>query len=331
MTDTPEGPDRLDLQADADQCPMRVDAYLAENLPEFSRSRLAAVIKAGQVWVDGERCKPSLKLQGGEAISLIPPEPDEIIPEPEDIPLEVLYEDDDILVINKAAGMVVHPGAGVREGTLVNALLHHCDHLSRIGGAFRPGIVHRLDRLTSGCLAVAKTDAAHRSLTAQLATRRMGRIYLAWASGVVTERSGLVDAPIGRSSRERTRMAVVRGGRPAITHWQVEAWGPGVTRLLCRLETGRTHQIRVHCEYMGFPIIGDGDYGFDPQKAKLRVPPGHPAIIQAIAKCQRQMLHAWRLHLTHPSTGKELEVEAPLPEDFRQFDQAVAPYATFAS
>jgi 23S rRNA pseudouridine1911/1915/1917 synthase len=302
-----------------------LDVYLAQTLEEGpSRSRVQRLIRDGRVRVEGEPAKPSRDLTGGESIVVEMPSPAETEPLPESIPLDILYEDDDLLVVNKPAGMVVHPGAGVDSGTLVNAALHHCVRLSTVGGPRRPGIVHRLDRLTTGCICVAKTDLAHQGLAAQLLDRTMSRVYLAWAVGEMQGREGRIDAPIGRSPRNPTRMAVVRhAGRPAATRWEVLARAPGLTRLRCRLETGRTHQIRVHLAHVNHPVVGDADYGLSLKEIKMRIPAGHPAVLQAAARCERQMLHAHQLRFIHPRTGRAMEFEAPLPEDFRAFEAAL--------
>ncbi|MBN1865898.1 RluA family pseudouridine synthase [Candidatus Sumerlaeota bacterium] len=323
--ETPAPPTLL-LNVSSSDAPCRIDVYLTENLEEdLTRSRVQRLIRDGLVLVDGAAVKPGHAVRGGERIEISLPPTAEPAPEPEAIPLDILYEDDAIVVLNKEPGIVLHPGAGARSGTLVNALLHHCrGSLSGIGGTARPGIVHRLDRLTSGCLCVAKTDAAHRGLAAQLADRTMRRSYLAWVVGEMPEREGRIDAPIGRSRRDRTQMAVVhRGGRPAATRWEVLARAPGLTRLLCRLETGRTHQIRVHLAHIGFPVVGDPEYGLSKRDARMRIPPGHPTLIQALARVDRQLLHAWRLELIHPTTGEPMQFEAPLPDDFGSFDAAV--------
>jgi 23S rRNA pseudouridine1911/1915/1917 synthase len=318
-------PDHLQLEADPEECPARLDVYLADALPDFSRTRLQRLIRSGEVAVAGTPAKQSLVLVGGETIVLRVPPPAEALPAAEDIPLDVLHEDADLLVINKPAGTVVHPGAGVSSGTLVNALLHHCGSLSTVGGVSRPGIVHRLDRLTSGCIAVAKTDAAHRALSAQLADHSMGRTYLAWVVGEMPETEGRIEAAIGRSPRQRTRMAVMpRTGRDAATRWRVVGRGPGLSRLECVLETGRTHQIRVHLAHVHHPVVGDPEYGLSPREEKMRIPAGNPSIIQALSRCERQMLHAWRLRLVHPRTGATMEFEAPLPDDFAALDRALA-------
>lgn len=314
----------LTFVADPEWCPARLDVLLTEQESAWSRSQVQKWIKAGKVRVNGEPCKARLLLQGGETVEVETPEQREWRLEPEAMALDILHEDEDLLVVNKPAGLVVHPGAGQPSGTLVNGLLAHTDRLSRAGGADRPGIVHRLDRLTSGCIAIARTDSAYRSLTAQLADHSMGRIYRAWVNGQVPEKSGTLEADIGRSSRNRTQMAVCRrGGRRAVTHWEVTHWAPGFTQLLCHLETGRTHQIRVHLAWLGHPVAGDPEYGLSYMDGKQKIPPGHPGIVQAYSRLKRQMLHAFQLNLSHPRTGEAMTFEAPVPEDMANFEQAL--------
>ncbi len=256
-------------------------------------------MRDGHVLMNGEAQLRSCKLRGGEQIILsIPPA---IASEnlPEDIALEILHEDSDLIVVNKPPGLVVHPAPGHAGGTLVNALLHHCGALSVIGGVERPGIVHRLDRETSGCLVAAKSDAAHQSLAAQFATRGVSKIYLALAAGRFRAKKGTVAAAIGRHPVYRKKMAVLGKGkaRDAVTDWRVLSELPSGTLLECTLHTGRTHQIRVHLKHLGHPLLGDEVYG---KRA------GFP----------RQMLHAWKLGFSHPSTGKRLDFTAPIPPDF---------------
>lgn len=279
---------------------LRLDRFLAERAGlGLSRSRVQQLIRAGRVHVDGRPARASQPVRPGSTIAVELPPPEPVAAEPEAIPLDVVYEDEDLLVVNKPRGMVVHPAPGHRTGTLVNALLHHCRDLTGIGGALRPGIVHRLDRDTTGLLVVAKGEMAYRSLAAQLRRREVERRYLALVHGVPPP-EGTVDAPIGRDPRRRTRMAVVPGGRPARTHFRVrEAFGDAFALLEVRLETGRTHQIRVHLSAIGHPVVGDPVYG------PRRRWPGLGG----------QALHAYRLEFTHPRTGQRMAFEVPPPPD----------------
>ena len=244
----------------------------------------------------------NLRVQPGQVLEVTLPEPEEPEARPQNIPLDVVYEDQDVIVVNKPTGMVVHPAPGHPDGTLVNALLYHCgESLSGVGGQKRPGIVHRIDRDTSGLIIAAKNDTAHLALAAQLADHTLARTYECLAVGNFREDSGTVDAPIGRHPVDRKRMAVVRqGGREAVTHWEVIARYPGVTHLRCRLETGRTHQIRVHLAYIGHPILGDTVYG----------------VKKPVAGLTGQCLHAVGLRFIHPRTGEPVELTCPLPEEF---------------
>ena len=279
----------------------RLDACLARMADGVTRSAAARAIAEGRVLVNGRAAGKSLKLSGGEQIEFTPEEPAPISAAPQDIPLDVVYEDGDVIVVNKPSGLVVHPAPGHPDGTLVNALLHHCgSSLSGVGGALRPGIVHRIDRDTSGLIIAAKNDMAHQSLAAQLADHTLARTYECIVTGNLREDSGTVDAPIARDSRDRKRMAVVSGGRRAVTHWEVIARYPGYTHIRCQLETGRTHQIRVHMAYLGHPILGDTVYG-----AKKPVP-----------GLTGQCLHAVALRFLHPRTGEEVSLSCPLPEEF---------------
>ncbi len=274
-------------------------------MAELSRARIQALIKEGLVTVNGGAAKASLRLRVGEEIRITVPEPRPAVSEPQDLPLEILYEDEILIVLNKAAGMVVHPAAGNWDGTIVNALLHHCQALSGVGGESRPGIVHRLDKDTSGCLVAAKSDAAHRSLSRQFAGREIQKIYLALAKGRFSRKSGSIEAAIARHPVQRQKMAVTDGshGRAAHTSWRVlrelpPIAGGGIPTLVeCTLHTGRTHQIRVHLQHLGHPLFGDAVYG-------SRGP--YP----------RQMLHAWKLGFTHPESGRPLHFIAPIPADF---------------
>ena len=294
--------DTRTLTATTESAGTRLDAFLAARLPDLTRSAAARLIEGGLVTVDGKPAGKSARLTGGETVSVTLPQAEEPEARPQDIPLEVVYEDADVIVVNKPVGMVVHPAPGHPDGTLVNALLHHCaGSLSGIGGQLRPGIVHRIDRDTSGLIIAAKNDAAHACLAAQLADHTLARTYECLAVGNFNEDSGTVDAPIGRHRTDRKKMAVVPDGRRAVTHWEVIARYQGVTHLRCRLETGRNHQIRVHLAYIGHPILGDTVYG-----AKKPVP-----------GLTGQCLHAVGLRFIHPRTGEMVELHCPLPEEFR--------------
>ncbi len=284
----------------------RLDRFLADALAHLSRARVQALIREGHVRLNHRPAKPSESVRPADVVSWEEPPPAETALVPEAMDLPMLYEDDDLLVINKPAGLVTHPAPGNEAGTLVNALLAHCPTLSGIGGERRPGIVHRLDKDTTGCLVVAKNDLAHRALAAQFAGRTTRKTYLALVRGVPVPASGTIDAPVGRHPVHRKKMAVVAlpRGRSARTDYRVRQrlrTDAGPTSLVeCRLHTGRTHQLRVHLKHLGHPILGDVLYG------GLRPP-------------ARQMLHAWKLAFQHPRTGQEREFQAPLPADFLAF------------
>jgi 23S rRNA pseudouridine1911/1915/1917 synthase len=288
----------------------RLDQALAALFPDYSRSRLQGWIRAGEVRVDGRELRPRDKVEGGEEIVLSATLEDETRAEAEAIRLAILHEDADVLVLDKPAGLVVHPGAGNPAGTLVNALLHHRPDLRVLP---RAGIVHRLDKDTSGVMVVACTPAAHASLVRQLEERSVRREYEAVCVGVMTG-GGTVDAPIGRHPVDRVRMAIREGGREAVTHYRVLARFRGHTHVLCKLETGRTHQIRVHLASIRFPIVGDPVYG-----GRLALPKGAgAALIEALRGFRRQALHAARLEFEHPASGEPVRFEAPLPADLAQ-------------
>ena len=296
------------LRASEENKNQRLDAFLASSLDGLTRSQATRLIESGEVAVNGRAVSKSYKLAGGEDIAVTLPEPEPVEAVPQDIPLDVVYEDADVIVVNKPSGMVVHPAPGHPDGTLVNALLYHCaGTLSGIGGALRPGIVHRIDRDTSGLIIAAKNDAAHQYLSAQLADHTLARTYECIVVGALREDRGTVDAPIARHPTDRKRMAVVAGGREAVTHWEVIARYPGYTHVRCRLETGRTHQIRVHMAYIGHPILGDTVYG-----AKKEVP-----------GLTGQCLHAVGLRFLHPRTHEVVELSCPLPDEFTRMLQKI--------
>lgn len=294
--------------------PGRLDAVLAAALPDLSRARLAGLIRDGHVRVNGAPVvKPADKVRRGAVIDLElpPPEPSGAVPQ--DLPVRVVYEDADVVVVDKPAGMVVHPGAGHADGTLVNALLHQIGDLSGIGGVLRPGIVHRLDRGTSGLLVVAKHDAAHHVLADQFADRTAGRTYLALVFGGPPRDEGTIDAPIGRHRTHRVRFSSVNRdgpGKPAVTDWAVVGRGDGVTLVRCSLRTGRTHQIRVHLTDAGWPLVGDPLY----RKRGTKLPDGLVGLVDPEA--DRPLLHAWKLRFTHPRSGEPIDLATPLPDDF---------------
>ncbi len=300
-----------ELVTDAASSGERLDAWLARQLPALSRSRLQALIDDGHVLLDEARARPSARLRAGQAVRVDVPPPGPAEPQPEDIPIAVLYEDAHLLVLNKPAGLVVHPGAGTSRGTLVNALLRHVHDLSGVGGVLRPGIVHRLDRGTSGLLVVAKDDETHRSLARQFAGRTVEKEYLALVLGNPARDSGEIDAPIGRDPVHRRRMSVrAPRGREARTSWRVEERFDGAALLRVRIHTGRTHQVRVHLASTGHPVAGDDVYG-----GKRTLPSRRGAAREAFASLERPALHAARLSFTHPATGERLTFEAPLPAD----------------
>lgn len=314
----------LDVQAfraESEDSGQRLDVFLAAQSTGLSRSRIKALIVEGAVTLNDAVCSdPAKKIRACDVAEVSVPPPEDAVPAPEDIPLDVVFEDDDLVVINKAAGMVVHPAPGHSSGTLVNALLHHCgDSLSGIGGVRRPGIVHRLDRDTTGLMIVAKNDAAHRALSAQLSDRTLSRLYKALVWGIPPHRKGTVDEPIGRHPVSRQKMAVNRkNGRDAVTRYIVEKqFGVAAALLECRLETGRTHQIRVHMAYAGHPVVGDPVYGMQRTgSASLLKKAGcGEQTREAVLSFPRQALHAWKIAFLHPGTGKEMGFETSLPPD----------------
>lgn len=314
----------------------RLDRVLADALPELSRARARALIEAGLVGLapadparpGGARTidRPSYRIKPGQIFAMIIPEDADPQPVGEDIPLAVVHEDGDLVVLDKQAGLVVHPAPGNPEGTLVNALIAHCGTgLSGIGGVRRPGIVHRLDKLTSGLMVAAKTDAAHRALAAQFQARAVERAYTALVWGRPARASGTVEGNIGRSPRNRKKMAVLAaGGRPAATRWRlVRGLGPAASALECRLATGRTHQIRVHLAHLGMPVIGDAVYGGGPTAAR-RARLGGGDAERLAAGLGRQALHAHLLGFDHPATGRRMRFVSELPAELKELTDALA-------
>ncbi len=344
-TSMPKPDKRASVMVAADEAGDRLDRVLARHVGELSRSRLKILIEAGAVTVDGQTIRdPSLKVNSGSAILVDVPPPVPAKPEPEAIPLRVIYEDGDLIVIDKPRNLVVHPAAGHWTGTLVNALIAHCgESLSGIGGERRPGIVHRLDKDTTGVMVVAKNDRAHRKLAAQFADHgrseeQFERAYLAFVWGVPDRRHGVIDKPIDRHPKSRERMAIREGGREAVTHWQVlESYGAGqsakagrkgsasagpvASLLLCRLETGRTHQIRVHLASIGHPIMGDHVYGSGFRTKTALLPPAAQVVLTDLG---RQALHAHVLAVKHPSSGEFLQFRSELPPELARLRTALA-------
>jgi 23S rRNA pseudouridine1911/1915/1917 synthase len=292
---------------------LRLDQFLARELPKLSRSRLQTLIRNQNVKLNGAPARPRDLVRSGDRIEVNEPPPEKIDNRPEAIPLDILYEDDDLIVINKPSGLVVHPGTGHREHTLVNALLHHFPNLSRIGGRERPGIVHRLDKETSGCLVVAKTDEAHRGLAMQFAERTVEKLYLALVAGKLRKTAGIIEEKIGRHPVHRQRMSIgSKRGRAAKTEYRVLSSSEKMSLIECTLHSGRTHQIRVHLHHLGHPVLGDKVYGAKYAKS-----------------LSRQMLHAWKLAFQHPRTGEWKKFEAPAPDDFLQAASLLEPPFAF--
>ena len=293
--------EKLTLRTTETDAGGRLDAYLAANLEATTRSAAVKLIEGGQVQVNGKVPAKNYKLRGNEEIAVELPDPEPIALVAQDIPLDIVYEDADVIVVNKPKGLVVHPAPGHPDGTLVNALMFHCgDSLSGIGGELRPGIVHRIDRDTSGLIIAAKNDLSHQGLSNQLQDHTLSRVYHCIVTGNLREDSGTVDAPIGRHPVDRKKMAVVSDGRRAVTHWRVLERFQGFTYVECRLETGRTHQIRVHMAHTGHPILGDTVYGNK----------------KAVPGLQGQCLHAVGLRFIHPRTGEPVELSCGLTEEF---------------
>ncbi|MDP3230337.1 MAG: RluA family pseudouridine synthase, partial [Acidovorax sp.] len=304
----------LALTVAQEEAGARLDQLLAKRLG-FSRARLQKLLKSGLVEVNGKVLAASYRVRAGDAVTLTvpPPEPSDLLPEA--LPLAIVYEDRDLLVVNKPPGLVVHPGAGHRKGTLLNALLHHCPALKEIGEISRPGLVHRLDKDTSGLLVVAKTELAHQALVRQFQEHTITKKYLALVWGRLPQREGQIDLEVGRHPTERRKMSVhPRRGKTALTRWRVIKELPGpLTLVELTPQTGRTHQLRVHLASLGHPVLGDATYGGGVSRLA-----GHPKLKGLAPLVRRQLLHAWQLGFTHPLTGERLSWEAPLPEDFRE-------------
>lgn len=281
---------------------IRIDKFLSENIPDISREMIGKLIKEEEILVNGKSVKASYKGSEGDEVTINIPEPKEINIIPQDIPLNIIYEDKDILVINKQKGLVVHPGNGNEDGTLVNAIMAYCKNdLSGIGGVVRPGIVHRIDKDTSGILIIAKNDKAHLNLSEQIKNHQVKKTYIALVRGIVKENEATINMPIGRSTKDRTKMAVDRNGKEAITHFEVIKRYDDMTLLKVVIETGRTHQIRVHLSHIGYPIIGDYVYSNGNNKYNVK----------------GQMLHSYEIEFTHPTTGEKMNLKAELPEYFK--------------
>jgi 23S rRNA pseudouridine1911/1915/1917 synthase len=308
----------IDVRLEAAHAGWRLDRALATAIPTLSRERLKALIRSGAVEAGGKPLRdPATKVRGEESLRVAVPEPTPAHNEPQDIPLSIVFEDDHLLVINKPAGLVVHPAAGNLDGTLVNALLHHCGgSLSGIGGVARPGIVHRIDKDTSGLLVVAKTDVGHDGLAKQFAAHSIGRRYLAIVNGVPKANKGTIDAPLARSTADRKKIAIVEGrrGKRAVTHWKRLEILNDAALVECRLETGRTHQVRVHMASIGHPMLGDPVYG--------RSGRTHSKLLKEL-KFHRQALHATKLEFTHPITRHRLSFDSPMPADMQELFNAL--------
>jgi len=300
--ETLKDPTPIELIVSEDDAKLRLDQLLARRLPQYSRSRLQQLIRSGFVRLNDASTRPRQIVRAGDKIDVREPPVEQIEIQPQRIPLDILFEDDDLILINKPAGLTVHPGAGQREQTLVNALLSHCTTLSGIGGKERPGIVHRLDRETSGCLVVAKNDLAHRELSRQFADRNVEKIYLALVAGKLRKPAGVIEERIGRHPVHRQRMSVTtKRGRTAKTEYRVLRSTGDASLIECRLHSGRTHQVRVHFHHLGHAVLGDKVYA--PRVAK---------------NFPRQMLHAWKLGFRHPRTGEWKQFQAPVPDDFKE-------------
>jgi len=301
------------VEADSEK---RLDSFIADQIPCCSRKLAASLIRKGLIRVSDSVKKPGYRIRAGDIIEGVIPEPETTSFQPEPVELDILFEDEHIIILNKAPGVVVHPAPGHYTGTIVNGLLYHCPDLEGIGGEIRPGIVHRLDKDTTGVLAVAKNYAAHFHLSAQFKSRNIKKNYLAVVYGDFKEGSGVINLPIGRHPGDRKRMSVhSRKTRGAETHWKIRERFEGITLLELEIKTGRTHQIRVHCTAIQHPIVGDPVYGSRRAAQRIRLLKDRGVLIKNIS---RQMLHAWRLSIRHPATDQEISFEAPLPEDMAE-------------
>ncbi|NFA60759.1 RluA family pseudouridine synthase [Clostridium sporogenes] len=294
--------EKISLQVEKEFDNVRLDLYLSKTFEDKSRSYLQGIIEEGNVLVNNNKKKRNYKLKVGDNIEVNIPAPKLLQIEPENIDLDIVYEDKDLIVVNKPQNMVVHPAPGVYSGTLVNALLNHCKDLSGINGVARPGIVHRIDKDTSGVLVVAKNDKSHNNLAVQFKEHSISRVYMALVEGIIKDKEGTIEAPIGRHPVDRIKMAVVKDGRHAVTHYKVVERFKNHTLVECRLETGRTHQIRVHMSHIMHPLVGDPVYGYKKQRFNLK----------------GQMLHAKLLGFIHPTTGEYMEFESSIPEYFKK-------------
>jgi len=300
--ETLKDPTPIEFIVSENDAKLRLDHFLAKRLPQYSRTRLQQLIRSGFVRLNGASTRPRQIVRAGDKIDVRESPVEQIETRPQRIPLDILFEDDDLIVINKPAGLTVHPGAGQREHTLVNALLSHCTTLSGIGGKERPGIVHRLDKETSGCLVVAKNDIAHRELSRQFAERTVEKIYLALVAGKLRKLAGVIEERIGRHPVHRQRMSVTtKRGRTAKTEYRVVRSNEEASLIECRLHSGRTHQVRVHLHHLGHPVLGDKVYGG-----------------RLVKNLPRQMLHAWKLGFRHPQTGEWEQFQASVPDDFKE-------------
>ncbi|MHB8410457.1 MAG: RluA family pseudouridine synthase [Candidatus Acidiferrales bacterium] len=318
-TEAPRDSARVALVVTAEDAGRRLDLFLAAHLADFSRTRIQSLLDHGHARVNGAPAKRSLRVEAGDAVAIEIPAPRPAHAQPEAIPLEILYSDEDLVVVNKPAGMVVHPGAGIKSGTMVNALLHEFGargELSSIGGELRPGIVHRLDRETSGALLVARNDKAHRALSDQFRDRKIDKTYIALLHGRLKDDTGRIELPVSRDLHRRVRMTTRRReGRAARTDWRVRMRLAGYTFLEADLHTGRTHQIRVHFSSLGHPVVGDTLYG---------APAQPKAGVMALPPLGRNFLHAAHLRFVHPTTGKAVDVRAPMPRDLADYLREIA-------